>query len=100
MAYRAQQTIRDWKAADQIARSAELRMKFAWAAFDTNRGPPPSKELMEEVDKARALACALLNEAIRLMAEASSQCDYRPGGSVVALRMVHTISSRSAGFSR
>ncbi|MBK6008652.1 hypothetical protein JJB11_21330 [Ramlibacter ginsenosidimutans] len=71
MLHLAQQTIRDWQAADEIASSAERRLKDAWAAFAANRRPPPSKELMDEVSNARSLANSLLNEAMRLMAEAA-----------------------------
>jgi hypothetical protein len=69
MPHRAQQAIRDWKAADEIASSAERRLKDAWDAFDSGRGPPPSQELMANVSSARSLANTLLTEAMRLMAE-------------------------------
>lgn len=69
MPHRAQQAIRDWKAADQIARSAEQRLKDAWDVFDAGHGPPPSTELIRNVGAARSLANALLEQAMRLMAE-------------------------------
>lgn len=71
MPYGAQQAIRDWKQADEVASSAERSLKDAWDAFDSGRGPPPPKELMEDVKRARFLANTLLDEAMRLMAEAA-----------------------------
>jgi ferric-dicitrate binding protein FerR (iron transport regulator) len=66
----ATQALRDWKDADEIARSAERRLKEAWDAFDAGRRPPPSREALDAARNARALANTLLNEAMRLMAEA------------------------------
>lgn len=71
MSKRAVQAIRDWKDADEIARSAERRLKEAWDAFDAGLRASPPKEPIEDVSRARSLANALLNEAMRLKAEAA-----------------------------
>jgi hypothetical protein len=71
MPHRAQQAIRDWNAADEIARSAEARLKDAWNAFDAGRGPPPGRELINDVARARSFANTLLAEAMKLMEEAA-----------------------------
>lgn len=71
MSKQATQAIRDWKDADEIASSAGRRLKEAWDAFDAGRRAAPPKELMEDVSRARSLANALLQEAMRLIAEAT-----------------------------
>jgi hypothetical protein len=71
MPYRAQQVIREWNTANEIATSAERRLQDAWKAFDAGRGSPPGRDLISDVARARTFANTLFTEVMKLMEEAA-----------------------------
>jgi hypothetical protein len=40
---------KEWKDANDRVRRAEERLGAAWSAFAAGKGPPPAKDLMDEV---------------------------------------------------
>lgn len=59
----AKRAYEDWQTADTAAREAERRLKAAWLALDMG-GEPPSRELLVEVSRLRAIANDRLNAAV------------------------------------
>ena len=63
MTDQARRAYDDWRSADTAAREAEHRLAGAWIALDMG-GEPPSKELLAEVSRLRALASDRLQAAV------------------------------------
>jgi hypothetical protein len=66
-----------WEAANARVQVAEAQMASAWARFATGKGPPPTRELIEELTRQSVEADRLLadlfeafNEALKRSSEA------------------------------
>lgn len=57
----------DWKSAEAAAREAERQLAAAWESYELTRGAPPTRELMEEVSRRRAIANDRLTLAMKLL---------------------------------
>lgn len=64
MSEKARRAFDEWKAADELSRVAEARLKAAWEQHHNGSGPPPSADLMTEISRLRALASDKLTVAM------------------------------------
>lgn len=55
-----------WQGAIAKVRAAEERLGSAWSAYTAGRGPPPTKEMLEEVSRLRRDCDQLLTAVIDL----------------------------------